>query len=162
MKKLICILILIYVTNSYAQTDILNITIANRPKTNFNFDLKFTINSPEEISPGILIELPEGIKVVPVDISIDGKKFWLKNNSKIPEHNNIAFWYLTANGIVILFNSDQTLKNRTLEINCTAFLLNKELSGNSLVKIRKIEIVNENTTITNQIFIQEKLPVFKN
>jgi len=112
-----------------------------------------------KLQPGVLIEFPDEIRIVPVSVKVNEKNYWLKNYNKIPEIDSVTNWQLTEEGLVLLFKENQVLNGDQLMINCLLTLIAKELTDKEVIQIRRVNKTVDSYEITDQVIASKNIPV---
>ena len=134
MRKFLCIVFLFITADIIAQDLRLGLTVQRIAQTKSNWDLNIILNSSMKLHPGVLIEFPNEIRIVPVSVKVNEKNYWLKNYNKIPEIDSVTNWQLTEEGLVLLFKENQVLNGDQLMINCLLTLIAKELTDKEVIQ----------------------------
>ena len=159
MNRKIYVIFLILTSGLLAQDNILDLTMAKRAQSESNWDLNIILNSPQSLQPGISIEVPQQIRVIPLSIQVNQKNYWLQNSNQVPEIDSAATWQATNEGLLILFQENQVANGDILRIDCLVTLLTNQVSNEEIIQIKPVSGSAENYQVGDQIVASKNIPV---
>lgn len=159
MRKILCIIFLFITADLIAQDIMLDLSVQRIAQTESNWDLNIILNSSMRLQPGVLIEFPNEIRIIPVSVKVNEKNYWLQNYNRIPEIDSVTTWQLTEEGLVLLFKENEVLNGNQLKVNCILTLIAKELTKEKVIRIRRVNKTVDNYEITNQVIASKNVPI---
>jgi hypothetical protein len=122
----------------FAQQNDLAIDLQPVSGSNINWETTLTLDAQSGMENGLLIELPAGIKMVPVIARINADDMYLQNKSETPSIEKLICWDLTAEGVVLYFQDGQFNSGDRLVIKTMTSQIKKQAAENPTINIRTI------------------------
>jgi hypothetical protein len=159
MKKLSLLALILLVGNLFAQQSTLDISFENITENNSNWETNLSFSATNAIQTGILIGIPQGLRVVPLNVWINEKNIWLQYSDQVPQRDSVLTWHNNAEGLVILFGQDFLSSGDQIQISFMSTLIKKQLTTEELIEIRAVTQSSDPVQISDQIFASGNIPV---
>ena len=118
-----------------------DLTIVTKPVTesNVNYETTLTVNAISGMENGFLIEIPAGMKMVPMNVIINQNELFLQNLNEIPSKETIVCWTLVPEGITLFFRDGQFSSGDQIVIKTMTTQLKKRFDENPTINIRTVQ-----------------------
>lgn len=143
-------ILLINITFLPAQTDQLQVSVAPLSGSETDREMIIDWQASVQLSEGILIQLPQGVKAVPVSIRINDAEMWLKNGEAPPERDSVVVWQLNADGLVLLFDNGLLTNGDRLLIRSQASIPVAVPESNT-IQIREVNVESDQLISGDQV-----------
>ncbi len=152
---------LIFWGSAWAQNK--NLDIALTPIANTKTDWEFRLSGKLNFNPedGIVIQIPGEMMIVPISVSVNGKKMWMQNLLTVPEKDSVIAWQIVPEGLMLLFKRGLIRQGDQLNLLCIANLLKKDLT-NKTVYLKKIVSKPDGLKVSTQPLASGTIPSIPN
>ena len=151
------LIILFWSISLFAQQN--EIELALNPLPGTQSDWEFQLSLDFKISPanGLVIELPDEIKLIPVSIKINGAEVWLQNIITVPERDSVIAWQTVSEGIILLYKKKLVQSGDMFTMKCMA-TINELPLKQARVRIKEVVWQSDNLKISDQAFATGTIP----
>ena len=123
--RLTIALILGTVLSAWGQSTPIDISMERLAETGKDWNMIVTVDLSGPVNDGLALDLPNGIRVVPVSVQRNGEALWLKQSETAPELASTLTWFEDDSGRVVLrFTENRLTGGDQLVITCTANMKN--------------------------------------
>jgi hypothetical protein len=154
----IALLTVLFAQVVFAQSGDLGVEIQNIAQSESNWEISFSYNISNNSQPGILLELPGELKVIPMQIQLNQTNLWLQNKDEISQSVIVVNWQTLPEGLQLLFAENQVAAGDQLLIKTMATLIRKEMNPGAAVQIRRVERVGETKQFSDQVLATTPFP----
>ena len=144
MKKLL-VFIALFSQILLAQQNDLAIDLQPVSQSEVNWETTLTLEGQSGMENGLLIELPAGIKMVPLSARLNENDLFLQNLDQTPARESVINWHLTEAGVVLFFAEGQYSSGDQLILKTLTTQIKKRIDDNQQINIRTI--INSDTEI---------------
>lgn len=118
-----------------------NLTIDLQPvkESKVNWEATLTVDALNGMQNGILIEVPAGLKMVPLTVRINQNEMFLQNIKEIPSKESVICWDLSPEGIILFFSDGRFNTGDRLIIKTMTTLIKKRIIQDAVVNIRSVQ-----------------------
>jgi len=138
LKKLVLITA-IFSQIVFAQQNDLTIDLQPVADSKINWETTLTLVASDDVSSGMLIEIPSAIKMVPLGTRINQNEMLLQNKSEVPSTDSVICWDLSKDGIILLFRDGQLNSGDQIIVKAMTTRVKRNLDENAVVNIRSIQ-----------------------
>jgi hypothetical protein len=137
MKKLVLITVL-FSQILFAQQNELAVDLKPVAESDINWETTLTLDAQSGMESGLLIEVPAGIKMVPLNVRINDKDLYLQNKGETPSIDSAINWELSAEGVTLFFAQGQYNSGDRLVLKTMTSQIKKTVTENPTINIRTI------------------------
>jgi hypothetical protein len=137
MKKLV-LLTAIFSQILFAQQNNLAVDLQPVAESDINWEATLSLDAEVGMESGLLIEVPAGIKMVPLNVRINDKDLYLQNKRQTPSNESVINWDLSAEGVTLFFPDGQYNSGDRLELKMMTSQIKKTVTANPAINIRTI------------------------
>ncbi len=141
MNRLLFLLFILVINTTFlfAQTDRLQVSV--QPLEGSETDREMTIDwqSDRQLASGILIQLPEGSRAVPMSVRVNDTEMWLKKGDSLPGQDSVVVWQMNPDGLVLLFDAGLIGSGDRLTVRCQA-VFPEQTAESSTLRIREVSM----------------------
>lgn len=137
MKKLVVITAL-FSQILFAQQKNLTVQLQPVPKSAVNWETTLILEAQSGMENGLLIELPAGIKIVPVSVRLNDIDMYLQNVNEIPTNESVITWNLAEEGMVLLFSEGKFNPGDRLVLKTMMTKIKKQIEDSAQINIRTV------------------------
>ena len=121
-----------------------NLTIDLQPvaESKVNWEATLTFDALNGMQNGILIEVPAGLKMVPLTARINQNEMLLQNIKETPSKESVICWELSPEGIILFFRDGQFNAGDRLIIKTMTTLIKKRINQDAVVNIRSVQNID--------------------
>jgi hypothetical protein len=141
MKKLVLITAL-FSQILLAQPNDLIVDMNPVAESTVNWETTFTVNGQTGMENGLLIELPSGLKMVPLSARINQTEMYLQNLKETPSIESVICWDFSPEGIILFFGDGQFKTGDQIVLKTMTTLIKKNLKQEASVNIRAVQNIN--------------------
>jgi hypothetical protein len=118
-----------------------NLTIDMKPVTdsNINWETTLILDAQNGMSNGVLIELPSGLKMVPLSARINQTEMLLQNTNEVPSIESVISWDLSSEGVILLFQDGQFNTGDRIEVKTMTTQIKRTAGEDIVVNFRSAE-----------------------
>ena len=135
----------------FAQQNNLALDIQPVSESGVNWETTLTLDAQSGMENGLLVELPTGIKMVPLTARINADEMLLQNTSEIPSKDNVVSWELSEDGIILYFQDGQLSSGDQLVLKTMTSQIKKRIEDNQQINIRTIVSTNPDVQFSEDI-----------
>lgn len=119
--RLTIALILGTALSALAQSTPIDISMERIAETGKDWNMIVTVDLSGPVNDGLALDLPDGVRVVPVSVQRNGEALWLKQSETAPELASTLTWFEDDSGRVVLrFAENRLVNGDRLVITCMA------------------------------------------
>jgi hypothetical protein len=137
MKKLVLFTAL-FSQILFAQQNDLAIDLQPVADSAVNWETTLTLDGQTGMENGLLIELPSGIRMAPVNATINDNQLFLQNSIEISEKESVLSWELSPEGILLRFQDGQYNQGDQLVLKLMMSKIKKRFTENPTINIRSV------------------------
>jgi len=150
MKKLVLIIAL-FAQILPAQQSNLTIDLQPVAKSGINWETTMTLDAQNGMENGFLVEIPAGIKMVPLSVEINQNEMLLQNIMATPSKESVISWDISEEGLVFFFQNGQLSPGDKIVIRTMTTQIRKRVDENPTINIRTVRINNQDIQISEDI-----------
>ena len=155
MIKIIALICIFLISPFIAQAQDLDLIFERQGDDNLNWEMTIIFTVTNATQSGMLVEIPEQIRVVPMNVQINQNDIWMQNSEQVPQIDSLTTWHSVDEGLIFLFRDGLLSSTDQLQMTCMATLLEKQIPSEAVIQIRSV--VN-----TNPIQISEQIIASRN
>jgi hypothetical protein len=159
--NLFLILLLLLTYNLFSQGTNIAITFDPLSNSNRDFEFELTFRLPITPSDGIAIEHPQEISLIPVEITINDSKLWLKNSDTVALQDSVVAWQVIPSGIMIIFKNGLFNVGDELRLRCISAISSQNVAQ-SQVRVKEIVSQADGMQVASEIFASGSVPQISN
>ena len=137
MKKLV-LFIALFAQTLLAQPGDLAINLQPVRDSAVNWEATLTLEAQNGMENGLLIELPAGVKMVPLSARLNETELFLQNLDQAPASESVVNWDLTDEGVVLFFAEGQYSPGDRLILKTMTTQIKKQIEDNQQINIRTV------------------------
>ena len=141
MKKLVMITVF-FSQVLFAQQNNLTIDLQPVGDSTINWETTLSLIAPDGVENGMLIEIPVGLKMVPLSTSINQTDMLLQNKTEVPSTDSVICWDISPQGIILIFRNGQLNSGDQITVKTMTTRIRKNLTDNAVVNIRSVQNVD--------------------
>jgi hypothetical protein len=159
MKKLV-LFIALFSQMLFAQQNDLQVDLQPVSGSDVNWETTLTLDAEPGMENGLLVEIPAGIKMVPLSARLNDNIYYLQNKSELPENESVINWELSEEGIILFFPQGAYNAGDRLILKTMTTKIKKRLDDNQRINIRIIDNIipeiqfSEDIKVSNSISLQ--------
>ncbi|HID39285.1 MAG TPA: hypothetical protein EYP36_07205, partial [Calditrichaeota bacterium] len=115
-RKIILFVCLFTAGTLFAQTARLTAGYQPQSATQAGQNLVLVVDLAQQISDGLVFELPGRTRLVPFAIKRNGTAFWMKNENSEPEKNDAVHWSFKDNRLILRFKAGLLQNGDQIEV----------------------------------------------
>jgi hypothetical protein len=120
----------------FAQSNDLAVTLQPVSNSDVNWETTLTITGQSGLENGLLIELPAGVKMVPLNAQINQNTMFLQNINDVPTRESLICWNLNDDGLILFFSEGQFSSADQLVITTMTTQISKRIADNPTINIK--------------------------
>ena len=164
MKILLFMMALLFtgILQLFAQTNnSFNISMEPVADSKKEWNMVLTIELNESLRDGLALELPNLVKLVPMEVQLGNEKLWLKKGTDAPTLEQTLTWFEDDSGRVILrFTENRLSAGDRLVISC-ATQMKQPPKEESRVALMRLDRVGETVRSSDQVIDSLSLPTIQ-
>ena len=122
----------------FAQQNNLALDIQPVSESGVNWETTLTLDTQSGMENGLLIEVPAGIKMVPLTARINTDEMLLQNTSQIPSKDNVVSWELSDEGLILYFQDGQLNSGDQLVLKTMTSQIKKRIADKAMINVRTL------------------------
>ena len=150
MKRLV-LMIALFAQILPAQQNSLTVDLQAVTGSSVNWETTISLDAQNGMENGVLIEIPAGLKMAPLNARINEAEMFLQNINETPSKESVVCWDLSAEGIILFFRDGQFNSGDQIVIKTMTTQIKKRIAENPTITIRTVQKNNQDIQISEDI-----------